>query len=608
MFSDDVFVLGSEEFPSFLELYTEVYWANFQGSIEAAIGGNVEGAQKVGLRRMIEKLVAKPGPLKIPNIVIGFKLRDPALGEKQLKKLDPFKEMAKKMLPPPLAERMTDVKIGNGSFTKISLDGGLFPWDQFPDDGGPLELPQELVKKLQEKIRPTTLQLALGMRDNYLLLSIGGDTSTLEMLGNVPSLLDRPECKVLEKKMVDAKKLLEISYVSKEMYRLSTNTKEDVFGGIDWITKQMADVPFIPASLRDRVSKDLKALGNDLVPHLSEPGASLQYSILTSRGQETFHYSWTTRPGLDGSKPLTIAEHLGGDPIFATATRSKGSAACYNLMTKQAKTLFGYWNDFGLGFLPEDAKKTYDDITKLAFPFLARFDEITTTLLLPSLDEQGACVIDAKLKSARWHEILKPSATPLPMLEFACLLGVSDSDKFVKAFREYGEAVNTLLRETAKESGGLTPAFKIPLPTQIDLQSGMLYTYPLPGELGLDPQLKPNASVGKNLALFSLSEAHSKKLLSRTPFKATTSPLARLDQPAASMTYVNWVGFADAVRPWAHYGMQFSTSPPEEKKLFTEQIELIFDLIKVVQSYSSVTYQEGGAWVTHSELIIKDVE
>lgn len=146
----------------------------------------------------------------------------------------------------------------------------------------------------------------------------------------------------------------------------------------------------------------------------------------------------------------------------------------------------------------------------------------------------------------------------------------------------------------------------------------MTYFYPLPEDLGFDKRIVPNASVSDKVAVLSLSHEHSERLLTATPFKLDGGSLADAKRPLAAAVHVNCAGIVTLAGSWVEYGFgtfkavgfehQVSTANaqnPQEDTL--KQIRTVFEVLKVFRSYSSVTYQEKGVWVTHRETLIRDM-
>ena len=50
---------------------------------------------------------------------------------------------------------------------------------------------------------------------------------------------------------------------------------------------------------------------------MPEAGAVMGLSFLTDRGIEGYQYAWGGHGPMDGSKPLGLLEHVGGNPSWA---------------------------------------------------------------------------------------------------------------------------------------------------------------------------------------------------------------------------------------------------------------------------------------------------
>ena len=148
-------------------------------------------------------------------------------------------------------------------------------------------------------------------------------------------------------------------------------------------------------------------------------------------------------------------------------------------------------------------------------PLLGRLDKATRDLLIPALaDGQTGLVIDAKLTSRQFIKALPPTEQPLPMLEPAIVVGVSDADKLKQAFAEYYAVADDFV-EVLKgiEKSEIPKDFKIPRPRVYNLRQGTVYGYPLPAEWGVDSRVLPNAGLSEKVAVLSLSGKHTLRLL-----------------------------------------------------------------------------------------------
>jgi hypothetical protein len=232
-------------------------------------------------------------------------------------------------------------------------------------------------------------------------------------------------------------------------------------------------------------------------------------------------------------------------------------------------------------------------------------------------------VFDARWASKQWLTPLPATEKPLPMLEVALLLGVSDADKFRKAMSEYRTTLNEILAK-AKDfapPGHDVPQIQVPQPREEKSAAGTLFVFALPNEARLDPQVAPTAGLSNNVFVFSLSQSHTQRLLARKPLKTDGGPLANPNRPLGAATICNWPVFIDAVTPWVEFGL--AAIPDDEIRLplagdnargkkakeeILREARVALEVLKCFRGWTSATYREGDARVTHIESVYKDVD
>jgi hypothetical protein len=393
----------------------------------------------------------------------------------------------------------------------------------------------------------------------------------------------------------------------------------------DWITtanKYLNDAG-LPEDVRGRARKDMNELAKDVKTLIPEIGASLSFSFLTDRGQESYSFEWGEHPSVDASKPLSLLGHCGGNPILAVAGRSKYTPQNYRLLVKWLKVAYGYVDEFVVPRLDDDKREQYERFSKIAFPLLRRLDKTTGERLLPALaDGQVGFVLDAKIGSKQWIRGIPASDEALPMLEPAIIFGVSDAALLKQAMSDYRSIVNDAIMQV-RETIPIVPAFEIPEPKTMKVKSGTLYFYPLPQFIGLDPQIVPNAGLSAHVAALTISKQHSERLLSRTALPVSGGPLADANRPLAGAFYLDWPGFVDAVTPWVDFGLQMAGPKPlaglldesadasgkgeNEGEGLRKQVHAFLSVLKALRESSGGTYLEDGILVTHSETVFKDL-
>jgi hypothetical protein len=220
------------------------------------------------------------------------------------------------------------------------------------------------------------------------------------------------------------------------------------------------------------------------------------------------------------------------------------------------------------------------------------------------------------------------SPKPLPMLELAIVMSVSDAEHLRQGVEEYIDILQDALQLAREINPDETPRFELPEPKRRSLDAGgTIYVYPLPEAWGIDEQIAFNAGLTDTAAVISASPATTERLLREVPLEVDTS--IDLKRPAAVVSHVQFADFVNAVRPWIDYGFDVATgklkleseeedaesdeADPQQQQIVMQmgfvmpQIQQFLDFTTALRSASSVVYEQDGVWVTHSELHIADL-
>ena len=614
MMAEEVFCFGGPSAVNFLSLLGEVngsaQWQRFSNVFQ----GKRPNDPLTLARGVLDSLAENPDVIEVPDLVIGFRIKDAKRAQAQIRRLE---QLAQQALPPFLQGRLNRTPVGNADFLTLTLDGKLIPWDQVPLKD--LEEKPGQYKELVKKLTDLKVTVSLGVKDQYLLLGVGASTEHLARLGKAgKGLTARPEFKPLTR-FAD-RRLTSINYVSKATATKLGTSKDDL-NGLAELANQYLPMLELTDEQQARVRKDLNELARDLKKFIPEPGAGLSFAFLTERGQESYAHDWAETIGLDSSKPLTILNHAGGSPILVTAGRSKYSPEDYRLLVKWVKVLYRYAEEFGVPQLEDAQKAQFEKLSKALIPLAEHLDDVTDKMLLPALaDGQTALVLDAKLKSNQWVILLPAAQKPLPMLEPAIVAGVSDAKLLRKAFTEYGSIANEALAKLHELLGDDFPEFQIPPPETKKGKAGELFFYPLPAAVPLSTRLAPTAGLSDRVAVLALAPETADRLMAGTPLKVDSLPLADTKRPLAQATYFSWAALVEAVAPWVESGlgmaapfieMQFKKLTddvgPKMNMSLLDQVRALVEVMKVWRGYSSATYFEDGALVTHGETLIRDL-
>lgn len=597
--SNEVFVYAGPGVGDALALLQEMNGAaRFGGAFAQAFGGPGEKGNAQA-RAALQALAENPDRLKVPELVVGFKVSDPAKVAAQLKRLDPV--VAGALEGGLLDGRSKRVTVGGDDFLVLNLDGSLVPWDMLPL--AQFEEKEGEFAPLLERLKKLTLSVAVGVRQGYLLVAVGPSAEHLARFGGAgPKLAGRAEFKPLEK--AAGKPLTAIGYASADLLATAGTSPTDITELADSL-KGLLDAAELSDDLRNAIGKDLEAAGKALAKQVVKPGANVSYSVRTARGWETFDYDYT--PAAGDAKPLTLLDHVGGDPLLAAVWRSGTTVEDYKEAVKWAKVAAGHLKTVVAEKAP-DAAPVVENVLKEFGPLLAELNEITETLWLPALaDGQQAVVVDAKWASRQWHQALPETARPLPLPEVGVVVGVSDRAKLEKAAERYWSLADKMIakgRELARP--GSVPEFTLPKPTVERAKGRTLARFPFPADWGVDGRVEPTAGASDTVGVLALSAAHADRLLDTKPLRASVAPFADRSRPLVSAFVLDWEGVMTAAGPWVDY-LTGPDGPAGENPEAAEVGRKVVRLLGVFKGYGSATYREGGATVTHSEAVFGDV-
>lgn len=595
--SNEVFVYLGDGAGDFVSLLMEVAGGARYGPVLPKIAGQEADLDKARVRIALQALAEKPARLRAPDLVLGFKVTDPKKVADQLRRLDPLVTDALKGSP--LAGRLNRTKVGGDDFLVLELDGSLGPWDQVP-------LAEYEEKKgefdpLLKRLKAMKLTVAVGVRQGYLLVAVGESVNRITRFGgDGPKLADRAELQPLAK--AAGRPLTAVGYTSAKLRRATAPTAEDVSGFAE-LSKWGLEFAGLPEDLRTAIQKDVEALTRAIGRGLVKPGAAMHYSVRTPRGWETFDHDYTD-PGPGPSRPLTLLNHVGGDPLLAAVWRSGTTVDDYRAFVKWVTTFAGHAEKAAVAkeLVPAETVALF---RKEVVPILRELSNVTEKLWFPALEDgQEGLVLDAKWTSKKWHESVE-TPRPLPLPEVGIVLGVSDAAKFAQALEGYRTVVNkAIARVRQLAPPGTVPEFEVPKP-KVETAGGNTFAfYPIPAEWGIDTQFQPTGGLSERVAALSLSRGHTERLLKATPLRTGLAPLADLSRPLDSAFYLNWSAAVDMIDPWADYAIRAAGGDDEAGAIARKVVAAL----RVFRAYGSATYREGGATVTHSEAVFGDVD
>lgn len=620
MFSEEVFFYADESIGDTIELLQEINAANRFGPAIARLTGEDEDVDENRLRAamLIETLSEDVERIQVPNLVFGFKVKSTEEADQYVKQL----EMILNVLlaaDPRLQERLKWKKVGETDFLMFSLDGELVPWDQLPlEKAKEMEADEGDLDAIVARLKAAKLVISLGLRDRYLLVSIGPDTSGIERLGAGPSLAESPQMKPLQK--FSDRRLTAIRYVSQSLNRKLATSPEDI-DGLVGVLREVLPETKLDEEQQARVLKDAQKLADDLKRFVPEPGAAMGFSFLAKAGIEGYSYNWSRQPGVEAPQPLGLLEHIGGRPLFAVVGRQRVTVKDYDLAAKWLEVAYGYFEQYAVPEMPEKDREEYRKFVELVRPLVERADKVNRTMLVPALaDGQVGIVLEAAVRTRQLAESLPEWDEAMPIPQPAFLVGVSDARLLRKAIPEYVAILNGVLDALREVNPEDVPEIEVPEPEIEKTEVGTIYSYALPGEWGVDEAIVPNVGLSDKLLVKSLFPEQTMRLLEATPAELG-GVLGKAARPRAMAVYLDVARLVDTASPWVEMAAtkimeeQWDVDPddvPEETQQQMDevlaQIRTLLEVLKAVRKVTGEMYLEGDAMVGHSLIEIRDVE
>lgn len=613
MFSRDVFVYGDPSVVDFLDLMQKLNSVQQSGQVIGQIANKSDDLteEQFQARVMLHLLAGNLEQIRIPQVVAGFQVKNTDRVKENLDNLMGLLVLAS-MNVPELQDCCKRTTVCGSEYVTITVKGDQIPWDQVPlDELRKIEMEKGEVDKVVERVKQLTLVVAIGLRDDYLLVSVGESTEELARLGASKLLVDREELKPLEK-FAD-RRLTSISYVSKAMNERLAMSKEDVDELVKVAEQLLAGAP-LPAEEKAQILKDVLTVADDLKPLIPQLGAALAFSFLTDQGMESYSYTWGKGFNLDGSKPLSLLEHVGGSPLLAIVDRSENMPEAYTLLAKWARIGYRYFDRYAVPQMEAKDRKEYQKVVDEFGPLAKRWDEVTRKQLLPSLgDGQSGLVLEGQLKLKQIAAVAPALAKPMPLPEGAIVVTISDKSQFAQALDEYRRIFNDAIGKAHCQKPNEVPDVEISDAQREDVSGGTLYYCPLPSEAGIDERIAPCLALSDDVAVLSLSREQAKRLLNPAPLNVGGA-LAKPDKPRAAALVLQWAALLDTAKPWIEVGAEQAIkenhlTPEEAQEMkIRPQVQTAVALLQVFRTLTGETYFEQDALVRHHVVELRDVK
>jgi hypothetical protein len=614
----EMFTFASEDSAELTKAYLEIYSEFFS---DAAINGFDDPANE---EQIMKKILAKMENQKMADIVIGFRLRNREQARRQLDRLPAFLNEVLIGFDPRMVDRVKWEKLGRGDYVTFYGTGEDIPWDEIEANEID-EQEKESFELAKSAIKDKSIGIAVGLFDDYLLISFGDNLDHLKTLGEGKSLYDHPKLELVRQTNSEpsvmttyvSQRYSEIMYDFERMVSLYGDISKSMLRSEDF----QREMNIESEELERKITSDIDEMARDISQYIQKPGASLTHITMSENGYEGFSQSWVESKFIDGSKKLDIINHLGESPMCAFAYRGKHRPQDFKLMMK--------WTRKGLGYVEHAVKEgefelETDDPVHVPFDeiyaLLDRFDTTIDKNWIPNrIDEQFAFVVDDALKTRQPFPGAPRATTPLRIPEFALIYSINDSKKIEQLGTDILGILNDGIRLAEDASGESFAGFKIPQ-AELENEDGMkFYFYPVGAMITGTGDFEPTAGLSDSWLAFAFSQKHAKQLLSEN--KSTLGPfLARFaDSELAAICHVDFVEISNMAEGWIIYGLEamnddsfdgndFEVSAGSKQDEAAAYVRGIMDYVRCIKSYSSATYSDGKSVISEFEFTFQDIK
>ena len=254
IFSHEVVIATGPNAPKSLGSIISALTAGQMAPLTLLMQGNFDqdAISKAQGESIIQALVESSKDLKVPELLLAFKLKNKKTGEELIKKLEdklPMVEAAE----PKLKGAAKKEKILGTDFLTLKLKGSMFPIEGIDQIPG---VEEGQLKKFKADLVKMTFAAAIGIKDDYLIATIGPDLTYLSSIGKGDSIASIKEMAPLAKHA--GKNIIGMQYYSKEFLETAQSYGSNPEEASNQVKELIAGANF-PKDISKRIEKDVDA-------------------------------------------------------------------------------------------------------------------------------------------------------------------------------------------------------------------------------------------------------------------------------------------------------------------------------------------------------------
>ncbi|MFM9011362.1 MAG: hypothetical protein ACKON8_10970 [Planctomycetota bacterium] len=639
MVATDTFVYGEPSCVPFWTLVRQVRAAQQRGQFSAGedVPGrlpHVDGDDVLGFaggagidagrqaRLVLEALADNLDGSVVPDVVWGFETTKRDVAVTQIARLE---ALGQGLLQGDATYALGRTQVAGGDVLTFTVDGGRLPWGEVEREIAAAAGDEQRAEQVFDRLRDLDLVVAIGVVDDWVIVSIGDSVDHLGKLAvpgsGRPGLLDAPPLAPLR---ADAgKRITAVSYLSQPLVEAVGNEQAGVETLLAAVDQVESGEELSPEAVADIRGLAARAAG-EYEKWLPKPGPWMAYSFRTDQGYEGYAWNWGGNQPFDGDSRLDVLEHVGGAPLAVLVWRMRSDPEAFDALIGLGSAAWELVVRHGRPGADVEDRRSFDSFAEHLAPYGGRLATTLRGKILASLaDGQVGLVIDAKGRTKALQGDLPASADPLPIAEPAIVLPLADP----KLFKEGLSDLFALADEFTASMRDLDPdavpqGYRIPEPERAKVEEGSVWSWPL-SATGLDEQIKPAVGVGGQAAVFTLVPKQAGRTLAESKLE-TGAQLATFDEPLAGAAAIDVAGLLDAIRPWLIYMVRYwcvqnkegfvdpqgelsAADETEPAKEIIEHGNVVIEALKSLRVAVAETSFRDGALVTRWQNVIRDM-
>ncbi len=595
--SHELFVAAGADF-------TDVVRALQRISLVSNIAGIASALDAATEPLMVNTVLEHREDLRVPSVLAGFKLADVPKARQAIDHWVPKIEEA------PVG-RLETREIGDDTFYVFELTGDDIPDDvkrEMATDFLESGIPFAQGRALLEWLGGLRLVLAVGIRDGYLLLSVGSDIGLVERWGEAPSLAASATFEPLRTHAHSAPG--DISYQSEDVTRAGTISPALLRDAFEKAAPLIAQAD---ETLEERIIADIDNVAALLDDAMRPPMGQLAFSFERA-GIESYKFEWPAEGSvLDPREPLSIIEHRTADPLIYTAARLKPISGVYDLLATVAQLGEGYLEDFLKPELSPEEAGFYAAAMEIVRPLFPELDAAIREDLIPAADAtELMAVLDGRGRLPGIPD-LPPGVDRFDLPRLALALRLHDVEQFKRGISRCADAINEAIDKARRDLQAPFPEeFAIPRPVQRQVHGHTMYYWPISG-IELSADLTLCALFVDDVLVLSTSTLLAAETV---PRQDPPPPVqVELDRPAGSVARADLLGLWNYLGAQADTLLELGKAQADRPDVEREEITVVHDVftavlhsLGAVREFRSRTYRDGGRMVTHHWLHVEDIE